>query len=61
MIEKIEIGTTRSSSKNQSNARELTDFEKYALVAKNVPVQADPTTMDGTSNNKISIMANQKY
>ena len=45
-----------SSSKNKSQARELSDFEKHAIV--NEP---SPVTMDTTSHLEISIMLNQKY
>ena len=45
-----------SSSKNKSQARELNDFQKHAIVIKPSPV-----TMDTTSHMEISIMLNQKY
>ena len=45
-----------SSSKNKSQARELNDFEKHAIV-----IEPTPLTMDTTSHLKISKMLNQKY
>jgi len=48
-------------SKKKSKTRKITDFEKYALVATNFPIDQDPFTMDGTRLNEISTMANDKY
>jgi len=45
-----------SSSKNKSQARELNDFEKHAIV-----IEPSPVTMDTTSHLEISTMLNQKY
>jgi hypothetical protein len=50
-----------SSSKNKSQARELNDFERYALVVETAPVLPDQLAMDSTSHLEISTMLNQKY
>jgi len=57
----VESSETGKISKNKSTARELSDFEKYALVATHFPQQQDPFCMDGTSIVEISKMANDKY
>lgn len=58
IVESKEIGKI---SKKKSKDREPSDFEKYALVATNLPMGQDPFTMDGTSLDEISTMANDKY
>ena len=58
IVEPREIGKV---STNNSTAKELSDFEKYALVATHFPQQQDPFCMDGTSLVEISMMANDKY
>jgi hypothetical protein len=50
-----------SSSKNKSQARELEDFEKHAIVVEPAPVLPEHLTMDSTSHLEISKMLNQKY
>ena len=49
------------TTKNQSEARALKDFEKYALVSESPPVLPEQLTMDSTSHVEISKMVNQKY
>ena len=50
-----------SSSKNKSQARELNDFEKHAIVIEPSPVLPEQLAMDSTSHMEISKMLNQKY
>jgi hypothetical protein len=53
--------TAKKAVKEKSEARELNDFEKFALVADNYPNHSDQLTMDSTSVLEISRMANEKY
>jgi hypothetical protein len=50
-----------SSLKNRSQARELEDFEKHAIVIEPAPVLPEQLAMDSTSHLEISKMLNQKY
>ena len=54
----VKEGTT---TKNQSEARNAKDFEKYAFVTENAPSGQEQLTMDSTAHIEISKMANQKY
>jgi hypothetical protein len=50
-----------NTTKNQSTARDLKDFEKYAYAVGKAPTLPEQLTMDSTSHLEISAMVNQKY